>query len=708
MIPTSSVILPMLRQDVRLLKGVNDEDGSPRWMLYDPIANQYFTLSEDALKLIKHWRHGMTIDAFVEESTTQELDIDRSEISAFIEFLLHNNLVVRAEPVAVTQLNDQFHLRQQHWLKWLVHHYLFIRIPLLKPEPLLNWLFPKLGFMFSDLWSTTIILLGVVGIFLTIHQWDSFVATFLHFFSWQGFSLYIIRLAFVKIAHEFGHALVSKKHGCRVSSMGVAFLVMFPVLYTDTTDAWRLKSKYQRLDIVTAGIRVELYLALIATFLWSFLPDGILRSAVFIVATTSWITSLMVNLSPFLRFDGYYAFSDWLGVENLQSRSFALGRWYLRKQLFGFKDAMPEALSLRRQVVFIVYAWLTWLYRFFLFLGIAFLVYHFAFKLLGIVLFLIEIIWFIVLPIVKELQVWWKMRDKVHLNYRIMTTTMVVLGFGLLLVLPWQDSISLPAVLKDQQYQRIYPYESGRTSAVNISIGDHVMQGQLLVGIASDQLEQEILQTEMRIQINQDKLDRLVSLREDLNNRLVLEQSLSRELQHLSGLLARQAKLDIQSPITGTVVDMLPVHVGQYLDDRQALLALRAEYDYQLVAFVSAQSLQSIVIGKEGTFISNEGEKLSAKFKVVDINPTALNYLSYRELASDYGGDIATRKEKAPQQPRLIPEDAVYMITLLPTEPVSEHLMRKIGVVLIEGESMSYLVRLWRYALSVLIRESGF
>src|SRR5690606_11708462 len=124
--------------------------------------------------------------------------------------------------------------------------------------------------------------------------------------SLEGFLLYGLTLVLVKSAHELGHALVSQRLGCRVASMGVAFLVMFPVLYTDTTDAWKLQSRRDRLRIVTAGVRTELYLALIATFLWGVLPDGSLRSAAFFIATTSWVTSVLVNISPFMRFDGYY------------------------------------------------------------------------------------------------------------------------------------------------------------------------------------------------------------------------------------------------------------------------------------------------------------------------------------------------------------------------------------------------------------------
>jgi putative peptide zinc metalloprotease protein len=127
--------------------------------------------------------------------------------------------------------------------------------------------------------------------------------------------------------------------------------------------------------------------SLIATFLWSFLPEGPLKSIAFILATTSWITSLLVNISPFLRFDGYYALSDWTNTNNLQPRSFALAKWFIRHYILGSDEIEPEILPKKRKIFFITYAIGTWIYRFFLFMGIAFLVYYFAFKVLGIILF---------------------------------------------------------------------------------------------------------------------------------------------------------------------------------------------------------------------------------------------------------------------------------------------------------------------------------
>lgn len=42
--------------------------------------------------------------------------------------------------------------------------------------------------------------------------------------------------------------------------MGIAFMVMMPLLYTDTTSAWRLRRKRERLMVCAAGVSAEIAL----------------------------------------------------------------------------------------------------------------------------------------------------------------------------------------------------------------------------------------------------------------------------------------------------------------------------------------------------------------------------------------------------------------------------------------------------------------
>ena len=329
------MIIPYLRQDLEILRGNSREDGSPAWLLYDAIRNKYFTIGLTAFKLIKNWHGGEDIDNFQKKISSEGLETSSDEIKNFIGFLQQNNLIVQPAGQNVSFLMQQKNSMKKNWLMFVIHSYLFFKIPLFKPDEWLGRTLKKVIFLGSKNFRKTVYILGAFGLIFVIQQFEVFVKTFMYFFSFEGLLLYFLTLVFVKCLHELGHSYVAKYYGCRVSAIGIAFLVFFPFLYTDTTDAWRLRNHKERLLINFAGILTELHLALIATFVWGILPEGGLKSVAFFIATTSWISSLLINVSPFMRFDGYYVFSDWLKAENLQPRSFALAKWKMREILFG-------------------------------------------------------------------------------------------------------------------------------------------------------------------------------------------------------------------------------------------------------------------------------------------------------------------------------------------------------------------------------------
>ena len=86
----------------------------------------------------------------------------------------------------------------------------------------------------------------IVGLVLVIRDWSSLVLQLKATMTIEGLTGYGAAVAFAKLIHELGHAYVAKAHGCRVPTMGLAFLVLYPVPYTDTNDAWKVRSRRGR------------------------------------------------------------------------------------------------------------------------------------------------------------------------------------------------------------------------------------------------------------------------------------------------------------------------------------------------------------------------------------------------------------------------------------------------------------------------------
>lgn len=697
--------LPFIRNDLKLLRTSSAEDGSKQWLLFDPIQNKYFTIGIDAFELLSSWQGGMASEDFLISLREKEYEIDEESLATFILFLSNNNLLLCNDTAAVEKLKSAERARKQNPLKWLIHNYLFIRIPLVKPDAWLEKNLHRVAFFYSKTWQRILLIMGFLGIVMVLREWESFLATFMYLFSMEGLFYYFLSLVFVKSLHELGHAFSAKRYGCRVPTMGVAFLVLFPVLYTDTTNAWMLRSKYQRLSIVLAGIKVELYLALLATFFYSFAPDGVLKSVLFIVATTSWISSLLINISPFLRFDGYYALADITESKNLQPRSFAMAKWFLRKNILGLDEQKPEMLSSKKERFFIIYALLTWLYRFFLFLGIAFLVYYFAFKVLGIILFLVEIVWFIGLPIYKELSYWYSKRAVVTFNSKNRLSLGVLIMLLALLLIPFKSSVTLPALLEAENYFEYYPPQDAKIKAIHFQESQNVHKGDLLLELHSPLLEHQIDKATNELLALEQEIAREASSYEHITRRFVLKEQYLKKQNELDGLLKSKEKLRVEAPFDGKVISLLQIKSFQWVNKKEPIFGLLKQDAYRVVAFCDAYDRDRLAADADATFISSVAGSEEIDVKLKSLSNVSLATLEFPELASDYGGEIATRLDSSKM---LKTQAAYYKVLAIPKQNKVRVDFRQKGVLVVDAKPKSFVERIYKQLIFVLLKESSF
>lgn len=700
--------LPFLRDDIQLIEAAPAEDGSKQWMLFDPIPNKYFTIGIDTFELINYWQNGMVLSEFINYLESKDYEIDEESLKTFIQFLVGNSLVKNIEATDSKRIYEQKKKSKQNIFKWLIHNYLFIKIPVVKPDKWLEKNLSKVQFFYSKLWGNIILVLGIIGVLMVIRQWEEFSSTFMYLFSKEGMFYYFISLIFVKTIHELGHAFTAKKYGCTVPSMGIAFLVLFPVLYTDNTNAYALKSKYKRLRIVLAGMKTEIYLAVIATFLWSFLSDGPIRSIVFIIATTSWITSLLVNVSPFLRFDGYYALSDWTNTKNLQPRSFATTKWFLRKYLLGLDEEEPEILSKSKRKFFVSYAIATWIYRFFLFLGIAVLVYYFAFKVLGIILFLVEIFWFILIPIYKELKVWWEKKDKVSWNKRNKISFSVFVFILILLFIPWKSSVTIPAVIEANKSTLVFTPKSAKIQSINITNGTLVKEDDLLLTLTSDELELSINKVKSELQNLENDLKMIASNSKNLDNRFIIKENILEKQIQLEGYLKIKEELKIKAPYDGVAYFKETFKVGQWVSLKEPIMHIYDSKSSQLVAFVDDYDLEYLTNDLNGKFIANNGMINTMDIKINEVSKISLTNLEYQELSSLNGGDIAVREDSSSEQKKLVTEKAYFKIKGEILDNTYDFKNRIDGELIVNTNSQSLITRTFLIIYNTIIQESGF
>ncbi|MEL6528728.1 MAG: HlyD family efflux transporter periplasmic adaptor subunit [Pseudomonadota bacterium] len=656
--------LPSLRQELRIDPGAPLVNGAPSWTLFDPVRHAFYQLGRIEFIILSHWASGK-LEGISKQLEKRGLDKEEADqaFNEVVEFVATNGLTIA--PIGRDSVSAFLEQRDQNkkaaW-RWLLDNYLFIRIPLFKPASFLE----RTVNLVSPLWSFQSLIafavLGAFSLFLVSRQWDAFVASFLYFFSWQGLIAYGVGLLFVKVLHELGHAYTATRYGCRVPTMGVSFLVMMPVLYTDTTSAWRLTSRKKRLAIDVAGVATELMVASVATLLWVILPDGMLRSVAFILATTSWIMSLAVNLNPFMRFDGYYVLADLLNVPNLQPRAFALGRWKLREILFSLGEEAPEDVPGKLRRGMILYAHATWLYRLFLFVGIAILVYALFFEPLGLILAVVELGVFIGRPVYSELRVWWEKRASLFKTRRGKAWLWIAGGSLIAAFLPLDRHVSGYAVLTPVGASPIVSGESARVVNVIAANGQQVAAGDPIIELDVPELAAQAAATKVRIAQLKLQFDRAVADNRDRSNRSVLERELARETDKLAGLERRASKLVLRAPVAGTVSDLTPeMHAGRWIAGDEIIAHVVTPADYDVQAYISEEDIWRVQDGSLGKFVAADPAGPSREAKLVEASTSAIERLEQPILASANGGPIAVDRDGE----TLAPREALYRVRLI-------------------------------------------
>jgi putative peptide zinc metalloprotease protein len=696
------LMLPELRQELRLHAGPRG-DGSLHWLIYDPVRHRYFHVSRSVFELLEHWRPE-PMDAFTERAAR---DLDRSvsdeDVKAIVTFMMANNLCLQPPKDDPLALALQERKARRSRTLGLVHSYLFFRVPLFRPEGFLKATLPIVEPLYSRATAVAIILVSLLGLYFASRQWDLFVATFVDFLTLEGLFAYGVTLLVIKALHELGHAYTAARAGVRVNTMGIAFMVLTPILYTDVTDAWRLRERRDKLAIDLAGVTVELALAGVALLLWAFLPDGPLRAVAFVTATTSLFIGLFINLNPLMRFDGYYILSDAWRVPNLQPRSNALARWWLREVLFGLEHEPPEPFPPRTRSFLVVYALCVWVYRFFLFLAIALLVYHLFFKALGIILFVIEIIWFILLPIFREFKEWWKMRSKLIATRRTIVSGLLLAAVLAAILIPWRGTVTAQAVALADTETRIFAPRPARVVRVALQDSAAVAGGDVLLVLDSPDLEHEITQTLRRIELTQLRLQRIAGDSHDRANRVVLEEELSRHETNLAGLMAEKERLVVRAPHAGVVRDIdRDLAAGQWIDETVRIARVVKQNATELRGYILEDDVWRVAAGSDVTFVPEDPQLPRWQGRLTEVVGTAVGTLDLPYLASVYGGAVPSDRT---EDQEIKPRSGWHMVRAeLAGRPVTRALR---GTLHVDARPESVAAAIWRRILQVLVRESS-
>ena len=313
-------LVATLRPDLRFARLLFG--GEPSYVVRDPLTGEAHRLPPDAYRTLcaldGRSTLGITFQRLVERGVLAAEQRDE-----FVRFV-HEMQVAGIVSLPVDDAAERSRRKRERAARQARARgplsFLFARIPLGSPDRMLTALLPYARPLFSRtaviLWTLMVVAAG----WALAVRFDDFGAPLLDAVSLERLPLIALLLVVLKAIHEFGHALACRRFGGHVPEMGVMMFVLAPLAYVDANAAWSFPERRHRIAVSLAGMYFEIAMAAIAVLVWVATPPGLANTLAYQTVLLASVTTVLFNLNPLMRFDGYHLLTDLVGVPNLRQR----------------------------------------------------------------------------------------------------------------------------------------------------------------------------------------------------------------------------------------------------------------------------------------------------------------------------------------------------------------------------------------------------
>jgi putative peptide zinc metalloprotease protein len=655
--------------------------GRTYWVVKEPVGLNYFRFQEEEFAILKMLDGQTSLDEIKEqfeaEFPPQKIGIE--ELQQFIGMLHRSGLIVANVPGQGHQLLLR---RNERWRKeWIgrLSNILSVRFKGIDPDQLLNWLYPRMKWIYSTPAVIVCCLLALSALSLVLVKFDVFqskLPEFHQFFNLKNALWLSVALGVTKVIHEFGHGLTCKHFGGECHEMGVMLLVLTPCLYCNVSDSWMLPNKWHRAAIGAAGMYIEIVIASICTFIWWYTEPGMLNHLCLSTMFVCSVSTLMFNSNPLLRYDGYYILADLIEIPNLRQKATDILNRKMGELCLGLEPPDDPFLPERNQILFAIYSIAAVIYRWVIVFSILWFLYEvwkpYRLEIIGQIIGVASLYGLFVQPI-------WKLGKFFYVPGRIekvkkprMYATLGVIAAALaaIFLVPLPHCVYCTFEIQPRDAQKIFVTVPGEMVDVRVQPGDRIEKNTRLAQLQNLDVELDIAKLEGE---RRQKEIELASLRSELYNvgddkALLQTAPIEALLQSIKEQLVEKKtdyrRLTLISPVAGVVLpppeDKKPTSdkqlaswKGTPLEPRNRSAFLQegtffcqigdpAKMEAQLV--VEQHDIEFLKIGQVADLKLDElpFENLHGEIAEVANEPLRV---SPRYLSNKVGGELATKTD---------------------------------------------------------------
>lgn len=540
--------------------------GHDSFVLRDRFSTDYFRVSAPAYRFLVQLSPGHSVDEVWRAAMAHEPDqaLTQEEVVQLLGQLNLSNLLQFDRLSPAHALFERYRKRRGKEIKAQLISFLAIKVPLIDPDAALDRFAPLIRGIFGPVGLIAYLVLMAFAIKALLDNAPRLLDQSAGILAPDNLLLLYLGMVIAKVVHEFGHAAACKRFGGEVHRMGVMLLIFAPLPYMDATASWGFRSRAQRLFVGASGVVSELAVAAIATLVWAYTAPGTLNALAYNIMFVASVSTLLFNLNPLLRFDGYHILVDALDIPNLFQRSREQLKYLGQRFLLGIPDLRPAAHSRAEMFWLPVYGvaslsyWLLLMVWIVVFIGNQYLD-------VGIALAWLLFFTAVVIPGAKFINYLFFDAKLGHRRPRVLAVVAVyvVIGAGFLLLVPLPDRVRVPGVVQADALRQVHAEHGGFLVTRFVESGERVRAGQDVMQLHDPSLQFEIKAVQGQLVQMQDQMRRTLSMAPaDL---AALRKQIATAEEQYRTLVAQEAALRIKAPIDGVwSAPVPPVAQGQW------------------------------------------------------------------------------------------------------------------------------------------------
>lgn len=244
----------------------------------------------------------------------------------------NNDLIIREEGITKAQFDQLFvGLREAGVIGNAVkkkNHILFYKIPLFQADKIFS---SVADFINSNkkLLKILLIIINVItagGLYLMLTNCkEMFSLSTLKLSAIEYVLLYLTFFLSVCL-HEFAHGTVCRYVGGKVGTVGLMFILFTPAMYCDISGIRMVEERRKQIAASASGVYVNVVGMALASIAFAINRNPIYAAYVIISLTT-----IISNLVPVVRLDGYWILSFATGITNLYKKSLkGVGKLFIK------------------------------------------------------------------------------------------------------------------------------------------------------------------------------------------------------------------------------------------------------------------------------------------------------------------------------------------------------------------------------------------